>query len=180
MDLRSGRIGAFVHTMQADPSINQQLNLVLKTALVAINQYFLHARMLGSWGLESLELQEYQAAIRAMKHADKVMSRIRSLNGRPAGLNLRDLGKLLVGENVSELLRNDLTMEGLYLDALDCAIKLCKEGHDFVSLQHLESLHAESDHRMSWLRGQLGLIDTMGTQSYLESSSFVLDSYFQV
>lgn len=162
--------------MRANPSVNQHLNLVLKTALVAINQYFLHARMLGSWGLEGLELQEYQAAIRAMKHADKVMSRILSLNGDPAGLSLRDLGKLLVGENVSDLLGNDLKMESVYRDSLALAISHCNSQNDRVSRQNLEALHAESEHRIEWLRGQLGLIDKIGTQGYLDSSTTTVSS----
>ena len=162
--------------MRANPSVNQHLNLVLKTALVAINQYFLHARMLGSWGLDGLELQEYQAAIRAMKHADKVMSRILSLNGDPAGLSLRDLGKLLVGENVSDLLGNDLKMESVYRDSLARAISHCKTQNDRVSRQNLEALHAESEHRIEWLRGQLGLIDRIGTQGYLDSSTTTVSS----
>jgi len=162
--------------MQVDPSINLHLNVVLKTALVTINQYFLHAKILGSWGLEGLELQEYQAAIRSMKHADKVMTRILSLNGAPVGLGLRDLGKLLVGENVSDLLNNDLTMETLYRDALTAAVTHCEERNDLVSRRNLESLLAESEHRIEWLRNQLGLIDKMGAQGYVESSSFVADS----
>jgi len=174
-----GGAGGSGHFMRADPTINLHLNVVLKTALVTINQYFLHARMLGSWGLQNLELQEYQAAIRSTKHADKVMSRILSLNGAPVGLNVRDLGKLLVGENVSGLLKNDLTMESLYRDALITAMKYCEERNDPVSRRNLASLLAESEHRIEWLRGQLGLIDKMGAQGYLESSSFVPDSSSQ-
>jgi len=166
--------------MRADPTINLHLNVVLKTALVTINQYFLHARMLGSWGLANLELHEYRAAIRAMKHADKVMTRILSLNGAPVGLSLRDLGKLLVGENVSDLFRNDLTMESLYRDALTTAMAHCEERNDPVSRRNLTSLLAESEHRIEWLRGQLGMIDKMGAQGYVESSSFASDSSSQL
>ena len=154
--------------MQTDPAaINQQLNAVLKEALSAINQYFLHARMLGNWGLRGLEKHEYDASIRAMKHADKLMGRILFLEGLP---NLQALDKLLIGEDVPEMLSNDLTMETRYRDALKTAIGVCEQQRDYNSRHHLEELQEDSEERIDWLETQLSLIKSMGLENYLESA----------
>jgi len=153
--------------MRTEPSINQHLNAVLKEALTAINQYFLHARMLGNWGLHGLEKREYEASIHAMKHADKAIARILFLEALP---NLQDLGKLLVGENVPEILANDLKMETSYRDALAAAIVHCEGARDYVSRHHLEELQEDSEERIDWLETQLSLIDSLGIENYLESS----------
>ena len=153
--------------MKTNPTINQQHNAVLKLALTAINQYFLHARMLGNWGFKGLESREYQASICAMKHADKVIERVLFLEGLP---NLQDLGKLLIGEDVPEILKNDLTMERAYRDTLAAAILHCEGERDFVSRHHLEELQEESEERIDWLETQLSLIDDLGLPNYLESA----------
>ena len=154
--------------MRSNPTVNQQLNAVLKEALTAINQYFLHARMLGNWGLHGLEKQEYDASIRAMKHSDKIIGRVLFLEGLP---NLQDLGKLLIGEDVPEILKNDLTAESQYRKTLTEAIDHCERQQDYISRHHLEELQEDSEERIDWLETQLSLIDAMGIKNYLESAT---------
>jgi bacterioferritin len=153
--------------MKADPVTIQQLNAVLKAALRAINQYFLHARMLGNWGFKSLEKQVYEASIRAMKNADKIMGRILFLDALP---NLQDLGKLMVGEDVPEILKLDLQMEMSYRAAIETAIAHCEQHGDYVSRHHLEELEEDSEEYIDWLETQLSLIKTVGLPNYLESA----------
>lgn len=152
--------------MQIDPSINQQLNAVLREALTAINQYFLHARMLDHWGFARLGKREYRASIVAMKQADQLIERILFLEGLP---NLQDLGKLSVGEDVPELLKNDLALETRLRDALVTATAHCEQHKDYVSRHHLEEIQEDSEERIDWLETQLHLIGALGLENYLES-----------
>ncbi len=153
--------------MKADSSIHRHHNQVLKHALTAVNQYFLHARMLGNWGFRSLEGHEYQASIRAMRHADVLIERLLFLEGLP---NLQDLGKLLIGEDVQEMLASDLLTARDYRDALAAAIAGCEQGRDFVSRHHLEELQEEAEERIDWLETQGSLIRELGIANYLESA----------
>jgi len=152
--------------MKGDPNLNQALNGVLKESLTAINQYFLHARMLGDWGFESLEKRDYEASIHAMKEADRLVKRILFLEGLP---NLQDLGKLLIGEDVQEIIKNDLDMEIRINGSLKDAIAQCEQASDYISREHLEKLLDENEERIDWGETQLSLIDSIGIQNYLQS-----------
>lgn len=153
--------------MKSDATINQQLNAVLSEALTGINQYFLHARMLGNWGLKGLEKHEYEASLRAMKHADRLMQRILLLEGLP---NVQGLGKLLVGEDVQEILKYDLAAEMRYRDALVAAIAHCEQQGDYVSRHHLEEFQEDSEEAIDWLETQIQLLERIGLENYQQSA----------
>ncbi len=152
--------------MKGDAKLNQALNQVLKESLTAINQYFLHARMLGDWGLEALEKRDYDASIDAMKEADRLVKRILFLEGLP---NLQDLGKLLIGEDAEEVIKNDLDMENRINDVLKSAIAQCEQASDYISREQLEKLLDHNEERIDWGETQLTLIDKVGIKNYLQS-----------
>ena len=148
--------------MKGDARLNQALNEVLKESLTAINQYFLHARMLGDWGFDSLEKRDYDASIHAMKESDRLIKRILFLEGLP---NLQDLGKLLIGEDVSEVIKNDLDMETRINESLKKAIKQCEQASDYISREHLQALLEHKEERIDWGETQLALIEKLGIQN---------------
>jgi bacterioferritin len=154
--------------MKGDPKVIEHLNKILKNELTAINQYFLHSRMLKDWGLEKLAEKEFHESVDEMKHADTLTQRVLFLEGLP---NLQDLGKLMIGENVREILECDLRMEMAGLKDLKAAIVDCESSGDFVS-RHLfrEILSSEEEH-VDWLETQLGLIDKMGLENYIQSQA---------
>jgi len=152
--------------MKGNIQLNQALNQVLKESLTAINQYFLHARMLGDWGFESLEKHDYDASIHAMKEADRLIKRILFLEGLP---NLQDLGKLLIGEDAAEVIKNDFDMENRINTSLKAAITQCEQASDYISREHLEKLLERNEERIDWGETQLSLIDKLGIQNYLQS-----------
>ena len=154
--------------MKGQSEINQHLNSVLLELLTAINQYFLHARMLGDWGLEALEKHDYEASIHAMKESDKLIKRILFLEGLP---NLQNLGKLLIGEDVPEILRNNLAMETRVHSAMQQALAECEKAGDFISREHLQELLEHNEERIDWLETQLALIERIGIQNYLQSAT---------
>lgn len=152
--------------MQGDNPILQALNGCLKDQLTVINQFFLHARMAKNWGLNGLNDYEYQRSIKAMKMADELIERILFLEGLP---NLQDLGKLLIGENVPEMLGGDLSMLNGMRDHLLEAVKLCEEHRDYVSRDELTEILEEVEEHIDWIESQQWLIDNAGLENYLQA-----------
>jgi bacterioferritin len=152
--------------MKGDPKILRHLNLVLKNELTAINQYFLHARMFGHWGLERLEESEKDESIDEMKHADKLIERILFLDGVP---NLQDLGKLMIGENVRECLECDLKLEMAAHGDLKIAIADTEAAADYASRELLQTILESEEEHIDFLETQLDLIERVGLENYCQS-----------
>ena len=152
-------------SVQGDPVTVQFLNKVLKNELTAINQYFLHSRMLGDWGLSELEKKEYEESIDEMKHADKLIKRVLFLGGLP---NLQDLGKLRIGENVQEVITCDLALEIAGVPDLKNAIAHCEVVKDYISRELFTHILESEEEHIDWLQTQLRLIEQMGIENFVQ------------
>src|SRR5260370_24950620 len=154
--------------MKGDPTVIQHLNAVLKNELTAINQYFLHARMLRHWGVSKLGDREYHQSIDEMKDADKLIERILFLDGLP---NLQDLDKLLIGENVREILECDLRLEQAGISRLREAIAYCEGVRDFVTRDLFSDMLDQEEGQVDFIETQFELIDRLGLERYIQLQS---------
>lgn len=154
--------------MRGDAKVLEYLNLALKNELTAINQYFLHARMLDNWGLKKLGKHEYEESIDEMKHADSLVKRILFLGGLP---NLQDLGKLYIGEDVKEVLECDLKLEMEAHPLYKAAIAHAESVGDYVTRELLVKIQKSEEEHIDWIEEQLGLIERMGLPNFIQTAT---------
>lgn len=152
--------------MKGDTQVIFHLNKILGNELVAINQYFLHAKMFKDWGLKELGDVTHHESIDEMKHADKLIERILFLEGLP---NLQDLGRLNIGENTLEMLQSDLALEMRAIPDLRVAIAYADDVRDYVTKELLEDILEGEEEHVDWLETQLSLIEKIGIQNYQQS-----------
>ncbi|TKB46303.1 bacterioferritin [Thalassotalea mangrovi] len=151
--------------MKTSKELIQQLNNVLANELIAINQYFLHARMHKNWGFKGLNKADYKRSIRVMKNADDIIERILFLEGLP---NLQHLGRLRIGEHCEEMIAANLSFEMDSLQTLKATIAFCEQHQDYVSRDMLEEILEYQEEQIDWLEAQQYLIDHAGLKNYLQ------------
>jgi bacterioferritin len=154
--------------VKGDPKVIEFLNDALKNELTAINQYFLHYRMLDHWGVERLAKFEYGESIDEMKHADKLSARILFLDGLP---NFQLLGRLRIGESVEEVLKADLALENEAIPPLREAIAYCETVRDYISRELFKEILDNEEEHVDMLERQFDMIKQMGLQNYIQLQS---------
>lgn len=154
--------------MLRDPKVVEWLNKALKAELTAINQYFLHSRMLKDWGVSKLAKKEYEESIEEMNHADAIIERILFLGGLP---NLQDLGKLKIGESVREILECDLALEEEAVPMYRDAVEYCEKARDYVSRDLLQKILIDEEEHVDFLETQFDQIERMGIERYIQLQS---------
>lgn len=154
--------------MKGDKKTIQLLNKILKNELTAINQYFLHSRMLKDWGVNKLGDYEYKESIEEMQHADTIIERVLFLDGLP---NLQDLGRLHIGQNVREILECDMKVEEIAIPDLREAIAHAEDIKDFVTRDILTKILIDEESHVDFIDTQLSLIEKMGIENYIQSQS---------
>ena len=154
--------------MKGDKKIIQHLNVILKNELTAINQYFLHSRILDDWGLSKMAKHEYDESIEEMQHADKLIKRILFLEGLPG---MQELNKLMIGTDVKEVIENDLKMELQAAKDLRAAIAHAEGVQDYVSRDLFKAILSDEEGHIDLLETQLHLIKIEGIQNFIQSQS---------
>ncbi|MCB9091822.1 MAG: bacterioferritin [Halobacteriovoraceae bacterium] len=152
--------------MKGSPKVIEALNSVLTGELTAINQYFLHARILQDWGMYKLGKIEYEASIDEMKHADQLIQRVLFLEGLP---NVQKLNNITVGQNVKEIIDADLKVEMHAIELLKSCIKLSESEGDFASRDLFSSILKSEEEHIDWLETQQSLIKSAGLENYIQS-----------
>lgn len=154
--------------MKGDAKVIEFLNACLKNELTAINQYFLHSRMLKDWGVSILAEYEYKESIEEMEHADWLIERILFLGGLP---NLQDLGRLRIGESVEEILKADLALEHDAIPTLRDAVHYADSVRDYVSRDLFNKILTNEEEHVDYLETQFDLIERIGIQNYTQLQS---------
>lgn len=155
--------------MKGDAKVIEYLNGALKNELTVINQFYLHAKMYENWGLSKLGKKEYAESMGEMKHADKIIDRILLLEGLP---NLQDLGKLMIGQDVPEMLAADLKQEHLAREHYIAGISHCETVKDYVTRDLFTEILTSEEGHIDWLETELELVGKLGIQNYLQSAAY--------